>query len=214
MKILAIVPIKKNLNSKLKLRCFENVLKLQTYFQNTIDIYLDDRGPGDSMFMDFCSRERIKVLACVRQSMINDYLRPEHTHVLMVDADVEYTPKTVTDLLRTSKVDIVAPAILAVGGDDWWYDTWGFFDENGKHANKQSPYFDGNKRVVELSSVGTMYLVPADLFRMGAMYRETDGNTEHYSVCAFAKSKGIKTLCNLDVVVRHPRLDDYGERRE
>jgi len=221
MKILALVPVKRNMHPKLRLRCFDNVLAMQSYFQGQMDVYLDFRGPGDAMITDFRSLDRLKNLADVRQGMVNDYLRPDHTHVLMIDADVAYTPKTVTDLLRTSKTDIVAPAVYIEDTGAWdqaiprreWYDTWGFIDAEGTRVNIFPPYFDMPGPIVPMSCVGTMYLVPAELFRQGAQYQAVDGFVDHLSICAFARNAGRKVLCNLGIIVQHPRLTDYGEKR-
>lgn len=213
MKILALVPVKRNLSSHLRLRCFDTVLELQSYFQKQMDVYVDFRGPGDEMVTDFNGLDRITNLCDVRQGMVNDYLRPDHTHVLMLDADAEYTPKTVTGLIRTSKDDIVAPAVM-LGGTDSWYDTWGFIDQSGTFVNLKPPYFNYPKPVVPMSCVGTMYLMPADLFREGARYEPIKGFVDHMSICMFARKTGRKVLCNTGVVIQHPRLDDFGERRE
>lgn len=221
MKILALVPVKKNMHRELRLRCFDSILNLQSYFQGQIEIRVDNRGPGDSMVTDFTSLERVKNLADVRQGMVNDYLRQEHTHVLMVDADAEYTPKTVTDLLRTSKEDIVAPSVYIEPSEVWdmtmprreWYDTWAFIQEDDSHVQMFSPYFKTTEPVVPMICVGTMYVVPADLFRQGAKYVAIDKITEHFSVCAFARNHGRRVLCNRNVVIQHPRLTNYGERR-
>jgi hypothetical protein len=180
-----------------------------------MDICIDFRGPGDAMCKDFEGMERIQNLSDVRQGMVNDYLRPEHTHVLMVDADVDYTPKTVTSLLRTSEVDIVAPAVMGEGDrENDWYDTFAFIDMDSQHATREPPYFDNTSSIVPMWCVGTMYMVPADLFRAGARYRPIKGFTEHLSVCEFARGYGRRVLCNREIVVRHPRLDDFGEKRE
>jgi len=216
MRILALVPVKKNMHRELRLRCFGNILAMQSYFRGQMDIYLDDRGPGDSMVTDFEGLDRVKNLADVRQGMVNDYLRPEHTHVLMVDADAVYTPKTITDLLRTSREDIVAPAVYVEGEEvsgRKWYDTWAFIQEDDSHVRSFPPYFKTTDKVVPMICVGTMYVMPADLFRMGAKYIAMDKITEHFSVCAFARNAGRKVLCNQEIVIQHPLLINYGEGR-
>lgn len=214
MNILVLIPVKRNLHPKLQLRCFHNVVHLQTCLQGQADIRLDFRGPGDAMVTDFRSMGRIENLCDVRQGMVDDYLKPEHEHVVMVDADVDYMPRQVMELLRTSKTDIVAPAVMGEGEHGkYWYDTWAFIDEDGMFVQPIPPHFKAQGRVVSMSCVGTMYVVPADLFREGAKYCPVKGFPDHLSVCAFARGRGRKVLCNQDVVVRHPRLADYGERR-
>ena len=167
------------------------------------------------MFKDFTCNERMSNLSEIRQGMVNSYLRTEHTHVLMIDADVDYSAKTVIDLMRTSEKDIVAPAVLGEGEREGeWYDTFAFIDVNGIHAIRKSPFFQNESKILPMMCVGTMYFMPADLFREGASYYLIDGFTEHLSVCLFALKSGRKVLCNQNIIVRHPRLNDFGETRE
>lgn len=94
-----------------------------------------------------------------------------------------------------------------------WYDTWAFIQEDDSHVLMFPPYFKTTATVVPMICVGTMYMVPADLFRQGAKYVPLDKITEHFSVCAFARNAGRKVLCNREVVIQHPRLTNYGEKR-
>lgn len=214
MRLLVLIPVKRNLHRDLQLRCFQNVCRLQAYFQGHVDIYLDTRGPGDNMIFDFKSMDRIENLCEVRQGMVNDYLRADHTHVLIQDADVECDPKIVTGLLRTSQTDIVAPAILGEGElSNQWYDTWAFVEEDGTYVRHEVPYFTNRHVVVSLACVGTVYIVPAEVFREGAKYIPVESLPDHYSVCNFARKSGRKVLCNTGLIVRHPKLSDYGEHR-
>lgn len=218
MNILALIPVKRNLHAKLRLRCLDNILNLQSYFQNKIDIRVDCRGPGDSFVSDFRGRERIANLCAVRQGMIDDYLRKEHTHVLILDADAVYSSKEVARLIRTSQEnpnDIVAPSVLIEGDKkDRWYDIWGFIPEPPVKIRLMPPHFDVPDRLVPMQCVGVMYVVPSFLFRDGAKYYPVDGQVDHYSVCKFARDMGRRVLCDTRIVVRHPRLTRFGERRK
>jgi len=207
MKTLVLIPIKPNLPSPLRQRCLEQTQKLKAAFPDKIEIVMDGRGPGD--FHIHHLAQRVEHMAALRQEFITCHLKPEHTHVLCADADVFYEPDIVGKLWQYPN-DIIAPMVL--GEDtDTYYDVAGFI-EDGKWVNHLYPHFKQPGPVVELDSVGAFYMVPANVFRLGAYYYPTPGYTEHYSVCGFAKRNGWKVLCDTRLVVYHACLEKYRER--
>jgi hypothetical protein len=115
-------------------------------------------------------------------------------------------------------------------GPGRFYDIAGFV-ERGRWARFTQPYFDQIGPVYELDSVGSCYLVNADLYRWGGRHeidvasgnfvatnslwsedtirrnQEAKANcfTEHYSICAFARSAGLPVRAFGDLIAYHQK---------
>jgi hypothetical protein len=115
-------------------------------------------------------------------------------------------------------------------GPGRFYDVAGFV-ENSRWARFTQPYFDQPGPVFELDSVGSCYLLNADLYRHGARYEIDfaskkfieDGTlweensiarnqiepancfTEHYSVCEFTRRAGLPVRAFADLVAYHEK---------
>jgi Anp1. len=142
--------------------------------------------------------------AAARNAMLDLYLKPEHTHVLWIDADVVDYPADLATRLHAADSDgIVAPLVL-IEGSTRFYDVYGFVDSKGRRMEKPyPPYMD----MSVMSSVGTCYLCPASVYHAGARYGPVEGHTEHYSVCAKAGRVSVAG----DVVVYHADLPRWGQ---
>ena len=194
-----------------------------------LEIVRDFRGPGDYHVEPQRSEtgegradlvvlsNRVNLTAPIRQGMIDTYLQPQHSHVLWIDADVtRYDPNLPGRLLRASKDlgdAIVAPKVLLdVTGPDRFYDLAGFVQE-GRWAHIREPYFDypAGERYVHLDGVGCVYLIPADVYRMGAKHINIPGYTDHLAICRFAKGLGLDVVCDLEQEVYHADLQRYRE---
>lgn len=150
--------------------------------------------------------------AMVRNYMLDTYLRPEHTHVLWIDSDLIDYPANIPTLLHEANPDgITAPLVLLDKCGPRFYDIGGFI-EQGRRANLAPPYFQQEGAVVELDSVGCLYMVPAWLYQGGVRYAPpaTDYYVEHWSVMQQAKRKGVRVCALTDVVVRHAWLPEFG----
>jgi hypothetical protein len=105
------------------------------------------------------------------------------------------------------------------------------FVELGRWARFTQPYFDQIGPVYELDSVGSCYLVNADLYRWGGRHeidfvssnfvstnsvwsedtihrnQEEKANcfTEHYSICSFARSAGLPVRAFGDLIAYHQK---------
>src|SRR5262245_54589666 len=91
--------------------------------------------------------------AAARNAMLDLYLRPEHTHVLWIDADItEYPPDLATRLHAIAPDAIVAPFVL-IEGTDRFYDTRGFVDMECRRALPWPPYLMGDE-LIPMQSVG------------------------------------------------------------
>ena len=111
-----------------------------------------------------------------------------------------------------------------------FYDLAGFV-ETGRWARFDQPYFNQPGTVYDLDSVGSCYVVAADNYREGARHEvdaktqaflasgatwpgdavargqrgEALAYTEHYSVCAFVRSKKRPVRAYADLVALHAR---------
>jgi hypothetical protein len=149
--------------------------------------------------------------ARARNATLDEYLRPSHTHVLWIDADiVSYPPDLISRLLAPFTAGIVAPLPL-IEDTDRFYDVVGFLDIHGKRLPIYPPYLSGDSDLVPMRAVGTCYLIPASIYRDGARYEPTTGHTEHYTVMAAAAEAGMRISCLRSLTIAHADLPKYGE---
>lgn len=191
-------------------------------------IVLDRRGAAPSR------KEhpwRIAPLAAIRQGMIDDHLRDERW-VFWADLDITYyPPELVSTLVSRAEGGIAAPFVFMSDprhtvGSPLFYDTAGFV-EKGLWALPSPPYFQQPGPVYDLDSVGCCYLVPAELYRLGARHAEDPGSrrwiethgasaaatprrdwhnityTDHYTVCEFARNHGFPVRAFGDIAAYH-----------
>lgn len=186
--------------------------------------------------------QRQSAMAAIRQGMIDRHLRDERW-VFWVDADiVDYPANLIDQLIARVAGGVAAPLVLMEGdsseplsnkfgfGPGRFYDVAGFV-ERGRWARFTPPYFDQLGPVYELDSVGSCYLVNAELYRQGAkhsldpasrVFTETGGQwsddsisrnqsapadcfTEHYTVCQFARDAGLPVQAFADLVAYHEK---------
>lgn len=163
-------------------------------------------------------RRRIEACAAMRQAIVTDALRPHHTAVLWVDADIIlYPPDILARLERLAQPQgdetgeaITAPAVLLNRHHQRFYDIGGFI-EQGRFARMGQPWFDQPGPVVHLDSVGCVYRVPADLYRQGAQHARVEHYSDHYSVCQFARAQGRGVRADISIQAVHAWLPDFGE---
>lgn len=201
-------------------------------------IVFDDQGEAPPRG---CHALRQPALAKIRQSMIDRYLRDEKW-VFWVDDDiVEYSADLIIRLIHRCAGGIAAPLVLMEGqtnnvtpdgfGPGRFFDIAGFVEE-GRWASFSAPYFRQVGPIYDLDSVGSCYLVNADIYRNGARHevdplsqKIIDENlvwpadavhrsqnvaaisyTEHYSVCSFAKSNRLPVRAFADLIALHTIL--------
>ena len=123
---------------------------------------------------------RQAAMASLRQKMVERYLQDERW-IFWVDADIiDYPPFLIEQLIQRAEGGIAAPLVLMEGeitepvgkdgfGPGRFFDIAGFV-ENGRWARFTAPYFDQPGPIYRLDSVGSCYLVNADLYRMGAAH--------------------------------------------
>ena len=186
-----------------------------------IDPKRDATGIGEYNTLVFLKRK--KALSRVRNRIIENQQLDEYTHVMWMDADVIDTSRydlIPQMLFNHERSTIVAPMVILdrnqVFGDTWFYDTAGFV-RKGNMALPFPPYFfphdeESNKGEVEMDSVGTCYIVPAEVFKT-ARFQPHPTFTEHYPVCETARNLGMKVICNTDLRVTHGFLPNFMHNR-
>jgi hypothetical protein len=206
MNILILQPYRPDIPWALLLRARQLLIALlEVHSEHTFDVV---RAPG---IADNPGPETYAPHAVVRNQFIETYLCPEHTDVLWVDVDlIDYPADIVRRLDAIRGGGIAAPAILCEGSK-MFYDIGGFI-EDGRPFTWQPPYTQQPGPVVDLDSVGCLYLIPAAVYRAGLRYAPTGPGygVEHYSVCQGAKERlGLPVRADLSIVATHARLSKY-----
>lgn len=165
--------------------------------------------------------------ARARNEVIERYLKPWHEWVVWVDVDiVEMPTNLIKTLVATSELwrqgkwaAVVAPMVWMervkpgpVGFENggWFYDTGGFIDDAGQHADFHRGVLDEGQDVL-MQSVGTVYIAPADLYRAGLRYEVRGDEVEHVGFCRAARALGANVVATRRAEVVHAYLPKYGE---
>lgn len=203
-------------------------------------VVLDDQGTSPPRGVPHPQRQQD--MAAIRQAMVERHLKDERW-VFWVDSDiVRYPPSLIDELISRAEGGVAAPLVLMEGdlseplsnkygfGPGRFYDVAGFV-ENGRWARFTQPYFDQPGPVFELDSVGSCYLLNADLYRQGAKHeidfaskkflqddcvwqdsaiaqnqaRPANCFSEHYSVCEFTRRAGLPVRAFADLIASHEK---------
>jgi GT2 family glycosyltransferase len=203
-------------------------------------IVLDDEGVSPPRGVPHPDRQ--KAMASIRQAMVDRHLKDERW-VFWVDADiVQYPPQLIDELISRAEGGMAAPIVLMQGdvreplsnkygfGPGRFYDVAGFV-ENGRWARFEQPYFDQLGPIYQLDSVGSCYLVNADLYRQGAKHEVDVASrkflerrdawpedsisrnqlssancfSEHYSVCEFTRRASLPVRAFADLIAYHQK---------
>jgi hypothetical protein len=203
-------------------------------------IVLDEDGSSPPRGVPHPNRQ--KAMAAIRQAMVERHLKDERW-VFWIDADiVRYSQHLVDELINRAEGGIAAPIVLMEGnvteplsnrfgfGPGRFYDVAGFV-ENGRWARFTPPFFDQPGPVYQLDSVGSCYLVNADLYRHGARHEAdfasrkfverndawpdnsiarnqaeaANSFSEHYSVCEFTRRAGLPVRAFADLIAYHEK---------
>lgn len=162
------------------------------------------REPGDGRF---------SANARARNNLLDTHLAATHDYVFWVDSDlIDYPADLPTRLHNINPGGMSAPAVVLPShiGRDRFYDTLGFI-EYGGGTRLFPPWFGQPGPIVELDSVGSCYLAPADIYRKGARYADVPRYTEHMAVMWAAKAAGRRIVCDTRLVATHAWLPDFGE---
>jgi GT2 family glycosyltransferase len=237
--ILVLIPINPRLDKVQVERARELAMRATRGMQNC-RIVLDDAGTSPPRGVPHPLRQ--PGMAAIRQGMITRHLKDERW-VFWVDADiVEYPENLIDQLVSRAEGGIAAPMVLMEGNADEplsnkygfgpgrFYDVAGFV-ETGRWARFEPPFFDQLGPVYQLDSVGSCYLVNADLYRRGAKHKVDPASkkfidedrawtedsiarnqaeaancfSEHYSVCEFTRRAGLPVRAFADLIARHEK---------
>jgi hypothetical protein len=154
-----------------------------------------------------------------RNAIIQKHLRPYHSYVLWIDADiVAYPADILQQLYHANPQGVTAPAVM-IEDDRIFYDWAAFVQadaENNPITVKPEPPFypypdkikpDGS---LEMLGVGSMYLMPAWVYNKGIWHDDTPW-TDHYPICEAVIAAGQKVICLTKLRVDHAELPRYGE---
>jgi Anp1 len=212
MAVLVPMPIKPGLHPALKEKCLHNLEQLSTEGGIEFDTVFDEREyPKQYAHENFFGR-----LARMRQQLIDDHLRLEHTDVLWIDADIIVYPHDLyQQLRRVSEEHVVSPIVL-IEKSEINYDTASFREDVRARSSAGPPWFVQPGPVVELVSTGCCLVMPAEVHRQQRFRAQPDTdvswNTEWLSMCTSARSMGYKILCDTRIRVEHANLPAYGEQ--
>lgn len=203
--ILLLIPVDKRIPQNILMRTKRMAHAMKESCKATIDIVFDDRGPGNGIKQK--TRDSLAPfvgkMADIRQEIVDEHLRPEHTHVMWIDADIiDYPPTIADDLVARNYDGISAPMVLMEGTVGRFFDIAGFVEKGG-WCNIFPPHFKQAGPKYELDSVGAFYTVNADIYRNGAKHTYSKEYTEHYSVCQDAIEMGRKVMAYEDLAVWH-----------
>lgn len=150
--------------------------------------------------------------ARARNALLSSIDLGSYDYLYWVDVDIITWPDGLLDWALTHNPDgVSAPAVVLHRYVDRFFDIWGFL-ERGHPTRPYPPWFDQAGPIVELTSVGCCYVIPAQIYRDGARYQHTPGEaTEHLTVMQAAREQGRAIRANLDLRAIHAYLPDYGE---
>ena len=165
----------------------------------------------------------------------------KYDYTLWLDSDVvEFPSDLPTRLIRENPDGVTAPLVLIEEpgplGTDQFYDTTAFVKRGmsnlsedtspfveGRNIDRNYPYikpegcgdYDWScpmRTDQELDSVGTIYMVSADIFRVGkAVFADHPSFTEHFPLMEHAWRMGRRVVVSSRTVARHANLPFYGE---
>lgn len=183
----------------------------------------------------------IQRLAILRNTFLNihDTTLKQYDYLMHIDTDITFRPHIVKRLIKnienpikgTENIGIVAPLIFVENVNDingFFYDTFAF-RLNKKLFLHKKPYVpvqlkkNKGKWLIEVDSVGTMYLMKTDIFykykiTYGTHIRDNTNEhpkrkyeSEQVVFCnSVTQNTPYKVYVNLSLAVHHVNLEQYG----
>lgn len=153
---------------------------------------------------------RFDRLAKTRNRIIEQSLKDQQ-YVFSIDSDIVDFPPGILDVLIQHDVDVVAPLVV-IEGTEQFYDTLAFVHQ-GRQFNHLIPYCKAcrEKRLFEVDSVGTCYLVKRKVYDAKVRYGMGQNISEQITFCNNARQKGFKVWVDPNITVFHANLRKYGE---
>jgi hypothetical protein len=240
LELVVLVPISPNIKRQFINSAIHLVDRAAPSFR-TCRVVLDPNGDAPTAGKPHPHRQ--PALAKIRQDMVDKYLG-DADWVAWIDADiVDYPANLIAELVERAGNGIAAPLVLMDGergtgslnadgfGPGRFFDVAGFV-ENLRWARFDEPWFDQPGPVYSLDSVGSLYVVNAEIYRRGARHtadkyseefvrrgmkwergmvarnQRMPANcfTEHFSVCQWAREHGLPVRAFGDLIARHAIL--------
>lgn len=154
-------------------------------------------------------RTRLAAIAAARYELVDQIT--DHDYVLMLDSDLVMVPFDLPIRLQEANPDGITAPLALIEGMDQFYDTSGFI-ENGECVSHLPPFFSAHGDLIDLDSVGSAYLVPADVYSDIRYPDEPSWLTDHWEFCQAAKAAGWSVRCLRTLAVHHAILPLYGEQ--
>jgi glycosyltransferase involved in cell wall biosynthesis len=212
MTVLLPVLIKPGMSSKIRAKFEAQLIRLLnlTQAEVVIDECLFPKLPGRNFYAN---------VADARNHILEKALKPHHTDVLWIDADlVSFPPDLFARLRNVSETDIVAPMCLLEDTEPpMFYDIAGYREmEREPMTSPFEPWFFQAGDVIEMLAVGACCVVPAEVHRRWRFEpqepRDPYNNTDWYTLMENARGAGFKVLLDRTTTTYHAKLPDYGEQ--
>ncbi len=192
--------------------------------------------------MDIPNRFNIlEKLAILRNSFLHTNDLKKYDYLLMIDTDIMFDNSSINRLIRdiqNPKLDnpgIVAPMIFVedygLYKDTFFYDVFAYRIKglNFKHIKPYIPVVLTNnnkyKRIIEVDSVGSLYLMKSDIFNgnsnkdiqygtynVNTLYEDKKYESEQVYLCEQVRRNGFKIYVDLNIKAFHINLEKYGLR--
>lgn len=172
----------------------------------------------DKDFSEYGNISKYGKYAAARNEIIDKGLKEDHTHVFWMDVDIiDYPTDIIEQLYHIEQNNVIAPYVLIenCAENPWkferFYDISCFMDKNGVTFDYKSPYHNYGGGKIELLSVGTCFLMPADIYHKGLRYNIFYNSNEHIEFFVNCSNLGYKIYATDEIVIRHAFLPKYGE---
>ena len=216
-RVAVLVGIGPNLPPVLDRMCLDNLGRMKEACPE-VELFVDRRVVSGTLDDHL---PRLGPLSRSRNMMVDSFVDlNRHSHVLMIDADVIQYPPTLPRLLAEHAGCVAGTTTLLEGRPGRWFDTAGYLEMAGgrlRRARALWPHFAQPGPIIELESVGMLYMMPSDVFRHGRYSAPPDNigakGTDHYSICQHAKGMGYRVIADLRVVAVHALWKKYGGRQ-
>lgn len=96
----------------------------------------------------------------------------------------------------------------------WWIDGGRNPDRDPMTAPRDgvARKFEKGEDIIDVDSVGAMYVASADIYRTGVRHEDHPAFTDHFPICEAALKMGRRVIVNRTCKAYHAILPNYGEK--
>lgn len=176
---------------------------------------------------------RLEKFAILRNMFLNINNLEEYKYLLMIDTDVMFELRVILKLIqdienpKLETCGIIAPMIFIedyrIYQNSFFYDTLAYRIKglNFKHERPYIPIIlnedDKYKKIIEVDSVGSLYIIRADILMKGGIYYGTylknitkeKYESEQVFICERVRQNGFKVYIDMNLKVYHINLEKY-----